>query len=100
MKLYVTNMNFESQITYAEQLKEYKEKLQSMEGAEPTPAEEPIIDIATEGDKDHDMNAPIPQNISSPIPQNISSPIPQSISSPVPLNIPTLQPQEHLSTPN
>ena len=92
MKLYMNNLNFQSQITYVQQLKEYKEKLQSMEGTEPTPAEEPISDLAVEGDKDHDMNTPIPQNISSPIPQNISSPIP--------LNIPILQSQEHLSTPN
>ena len=80
----MNHLNCESQLTYERQLQEYNEKLQSMEGAEPTPAEEPIIDLAIEGDKDHDMNAPIPQNISSPIP----------------LNIPILQSQEHLSTPN
>ena len=84
MKLYTNNLNFQSQITYVQQLKEYKEKLQSMEGTEQTPAEEPISDIAVEGDKDHNMNTPIPQNISSPIP----------------LNIPILQSQEHLSTPS
>ena len=82
--LYMNNLNCESQITYERQLKEYNEKLQSMEGTEHTPAEEPIGDIAVEGDKDHDMNTPIPLNISSPIP----------------LNIPILQSQEHLSTPN
>ena len=84
MKLYMNNLNFQSQITYEQQLKEYKEKLQSMEVTEPTPAEEPISDLTVEGDKDHDLDTPIPLNISSPIP----------------LNIPILQSQEHLSTPN
>ena len=37
MNLYVQNLNFEERILYDQKLKEYNDKLLSMEGAEPTP---------------------------------------------------------------
>ena len=84
MNLYVQNLNFEDKITYERQLKEYNEKLQSMEGAGPTPSVEPIDDSAVGSNDAQNMNIPTSLNISSPNP----------------LNIPDPQSQEQSSTPN
>ena len=106
MNLYINYLNCESQSAYEWQLQEYNEKLQEMKGTEHTPADEPIEDIAVEGDEDHDMNTPNPRNITSPNPLNIpkpqsseqsSTPIPEHLSQNSP-NLPPM-PQVPPNTP-
>ena len=102
MNLYVQNLNFEERILYDQKLKEYNDKLLSMEGAEPTPSAEPIEVIAVEGNDANDKNIPtslnIPTTLNIPNPQNsptssfqnTSLPEPQNNSSP-PAHDPPLQ---------
>ena len=105
MNLYVQNLNFEERILYDRQLKEYNDKLLSMEGAEPTQSAEPIEVIAVEGNDANDKNIPTSQNIPTTLnisnPQNSPTSSFQNTSLPEPQNSssPPVQPLFVISSP-
>ncbi len=79
MNLYVQNLNFEDKITYERQLKEYNDKLQSMEGTEPTPSVEPIEEIAVESNDAQNMNIPTSLHFLSQPLEHTRTPIPRTV---------------------